>query len=174
MLEANELLVVGGELIREFLPPSLLGRVLGEREEERAPRPGDLVVVEEPLDLPRLQAGSGPLVSADLGGRPFQRRGDGVSALALAFPDLAQLRGKSAAPDRGTSWHGHPASLLPGERGRDQCGTHFDIRSDGEIFTTPHTGCSAASPAPANRSMKRRRRRGTPWRARGRWAPGTR
>src|SRR4249920_1768612 len=114
MLEANELLIVGGEAICELFPPSLLSRILGEREKERAAGSGDLVVVEQSLDLPWLQAGPGPLVSADLGRRPSQRCGDGISALALAFPDLAQLRGKSAAPYRGASWHGHPASLLPG------------------------------------------------------------
>ena len=54
VLEADELLIVGGEAVREFLPPPLLGRILGEREKERAARSGDLVVVEEPLDFPRL------------------------------------------------------------------------------------------------------------------------
>src|SRR5262245_15362787 len=114
MLEADELLIVGGKLVGEFFPPSLLGGVLGQREQERAPRPGDLVVVEEPLDLPWLQAGPGPLISADLGRRPFQRGGDGVPALALALPDLAQLRGQPAPPHRGAGRLGHPASLLPG------------------------------------------------------------
>ena len=54
VLQADELLIVGREGIGELLPPSLLGRVLGEREQERAARSGDLVVVEQPLDFPRL------------------------------------------------------------------------------------------------------------------------
>src|SRR6266702_1954804 len=113
MLEANELLVVGGNAVRELLPPSLLGRILGQREEERAAGTCDLVVVEQPFDFPRLQAGPGQLVSADLGRRPSQRRGDGLAALALAFPDPAQLCGKPTAPYCGAPWHGHPASLPP-------------------------------------------------------------
>src|SRR6266567_3243466 len=113
MLEANELLIVSGKDIGEFFPPSLLSSVLGEREEERATGASDLVVVEQPLDFPWLQAGPGQLVSADLGRRPSQRRGDGLAALALAFPDPTQLRGQSTAPYRGASWHGHPASLSP-------------------------------------------------------------
>src|SRR5712692_9517080 len=113
MLEADELLIVGRQDICEFFPPSLPSRILGEREEERATGSGDLVVIEQSLDFPWLQAGSGQLVSADLGGRPSQRRGYGLSALALAFPDLAQLRGKSTAPYRRASWHGHPTSLSP-------------------------------------------------------------
>jgi hypothetical protein len=56
--------------------------------------------VEQFLDLGRMQPSPGQLVSADLRERPSQRRGDGISALALAFPDLAQLRGKAAAPRR--------------------------------------------------------------------------
>src|SRR5215471_1521900 len=114
MLEADELLIIGGKVIRELFPPALLGSIGGEREQQRTARSGDLVVVEQPLDLPRLQASPGPLVSADLGRRPLQRGGDGVTALALALPDLAQLRGESAAPYRRASWHSHPASLLPG------------------------------------------------------------
>jgi hypothetical protein len=54
MLQADELLIVGREGIGELLPPSLLGRVLGEREEERTARSGDLLVVEQPRDFPRL------------------------------------------------------------------------------------------------------------------------
>src|SRR6266567_7241999 len=113
MLEADELLIVGGNNICEFFPPALPGRILGEREQERATGTCDLVVVEQPFDFPRLQAGPGQLVSADLGRRPSQRRGDGLAALALAFPDPTQLRGQSTAPYRGASWHGHPASLSP-------------------------------------------------------------
>ena len=68
MLEADELLIVIGKAVGEFFPPPLLGRILGEPEKKRAARPGDLVVVEQPLDFPWPQAGSGPLVPADLGG----------------------------------------------------------------------------------------------------------
>src|SRR5215469_12966558 len=112
VLEADELLVVGRETVCEVLPPGLLGRVFGEREKQIAARSSDLVVVEQPLDLARLQASPGPLVPADLGRRPPQRRGDGISALALAFPDLPQLRGEPAAPHGWASWHCHTASLL--------------------------------------------------------------
>ena len=42
MLEADELLIVLGKAIAEFFPPALLGRVLGELEQERAAWPGDL------------------------------------------------------------------------------------------------------------------------------------
>src|SRR6266581_2373357 len=101
MLKANELLIVGGKDIGGFFPPALLGSVLGKREEERATGASDLVVVEQPLDFPWLQAGPGQLVSADLGRRPLQRRSDSISALALAFPDPAQLSGKSATPHHG-------------------------------------------------------------------------
>src|SRR6266487_6210389 len=112
MLEANELLVVGGNAVRELLPPSLLGRILGQREEERAAGTCDLVVVEQPFDFPRLQAGPGQLVSADLGRRPSQRRSDGLAALALAFPDPTQLRGQSTAPYRGASWQDRKSTRL--------------------------------------------------------------
>src|SRR6516162_189601 len=81
MLEADELPVVSGQAVCVLLlfPPALLSRILSEREQERAAGSGDLVVVEQSFDFPRLQAGPGPLVSADLGGRPFQCRGDRVS-----------------------------------------------------------------------------------------------
>src|SRR5450755_4589209 len=86
VLEADELLIVIGKAVPELFPPPLLRRILGEREEECAAGPGDPVVVEQSLDFPGPQAGPGPLVPADLGGRPLQRGGDRVSALALALP----------------------------------------------------------------------------------------
>jgi len=55
MLEADELLIVLGKGIGKFFPPALLRRILGEREKERAAGPGDLVVVEQPLDFPRIE-----------------------------------------------------------------------------------------------------------------------
>src|SRR5260370_15423552 len=118
MLEANELLIVLGKGVCEFFPPSLLSRILGEPEKERAAGPGDLVVVEQSLDFPWPQAGPGPLVPADLRGRPFQRRGDRVSALALALSNPAQFSGKAAAAHRGACCRDHRASLLLGARGR--------------------------------------------------------
>jgi hypothetical protein len=93
VLEPDELLIVLGKADGELFPPALLGRVLGQPEQERTARPGDLVVVEESLDFSRAQAGPGPLVSADLGRRPPQRGGDRVSALALVLPDLTQFGG---------------------------------------------------------------------------------
>src|SRR5215472_248445 len=111
MLKANELLIIVGKDICELFPPPLLSRILGEREKQRAAGSGDLVVVEQPLDFPWLQASPGPLVPADLGRRPSQRRGDGISALALAFPDRTQLRGEATAAHRGACWHGHLTSL---------------------------------------------------------------
>src|SRR6202044_1300425 len=107
VLEADELLIVLGKGVGEFFPPSLLGRVLGEREKERTAGPGDLVGVEQALDFPRPQAGSGPLVPAYLGGGPLQRGGHRVSVLALTFPDPAQLGGQPTPPHRGTSWGDH-------------------------------------------------------------------
>src|SRR5262249_9688823 len=68
MLEANELLIVRGKGVRELLPPALLRRILGKSKKELAARPGDLVVIRQPLTLPRLHPGLGPLVSTDLAG----------------------------------------------------------------------------------------------------------
>ena len=53
MLQADELLVVLGKGVGEIFPPALLGRILGEAEEQGAVGSGDLVVVEQPLDFPR-------------------------------------------------------------------------------------------------------------------------
>src|SRR5882724_64088 len=102
VLQPDELLVVSGKGVGEFFPPALARSVLGQREEKLAPGAADAVVVEQALDLTGLEASPGQLVTADLGRRPFQRGGDGVSALALAFPDLTQLGGKPASPNRRT------------------------------------------------------------------------
>ena len=67
MLESDELLVVRRDAVGELFPPALLGRLLGELQQERPAGSGDLVVVEQFRDLTRLQPGSGPLVPADLG-----------------------------------------------------------------------------------------------------------
>src|SRR3981081_2139896 len=117
MLEADELLIVIGKDVCELFPPALLRRIFGEREEEIAVGPSDLVVVEQSLDFPRPQAGLGPLVPADLGGRPSQRRGDGFSALPPALPDPAQFSGKAAPPHRGASWPDHRATSSSGPCG---------------------------------------------------------
>src|SRR6185437_7243056 len=100
------------------LPPALLRGVLGQAQQQIAPWPGDLVVVEQPRDLLRPQPGPGPLVPADLGWRPLQRGRHRVAALALALPDPAQFGGQPAAPHRGASWRDHRACLLLGARGR--------------------------------------------------------
>src|SRR5215831_3586492 len=113
MLKADELLIVSGKRIGEFFPPAPPGRVLREFKKERATRPGDGVVVEQPLDFLWLQAGPGQLVPADLRRRPSQCRGNGIPALSLAFPDSPQLRCEPTATHRGASWHGHRASLPP-------------------------------------------------------------
>src|ERR1700748_392896 len=89
--------------------------------------PGDLVIIQQPLDLARPQAGPGPLVPADLRGRPLQRRGDRVSALAFVFPDPAQFGGQSAPPYRGASRRDHRAFLLLGAARADQCDGHADF-----------------------------------------------
>jgi hypothetical protein len=117
MFEADELLVIVGKAVCEFFPPSLLSRILSECEKEFATGTADLVIVEQAFDFSWLQAGSGSLVSADLGGRPLQRCGDGISALALALSDPAQFSGKSAPPYRGTRWRDHRVSLLLGAAG---------------------------------------------------------
>ena len=127
MLQADELLVVLGQAVGELLPPALLRRILGQPEQEFPVRSGDLVVVEQPLDLPGAQAGPGPLVPADLRRRPLQRRGDRVSALAFVFPDPAQLGGQSAPPYRGASRRDHRAFLLLGAARADQCDGHADF-----------------------------------------------
>src|SRR6516162_7563772 len=112
VLEADELLVVGGQAVTVVLPPPLLRCVLGERKQEFAPGPGDLVVVEQPCYLAWRQPSLGPLVPAYLGRAPVQRRGNGIPALTFALPDLTQLGREPAAPYRGTAWHGHASSLL--------------------------------------------------------------
>src|SRR5271166_1067461 len=114
MLQTDELLIVIGKAVPEFFPPALLRRILGEREKQRAAGPGDLVVVEQSLDFLWPQAGPSPLVPADLGGRPFQRGGHRVSALALALPDSAQFSGKPTPTHRRASWRDHRASFLLG------------------------------------------------------------
>src|SRR5215813_14089923 len=112
VFEPDELLIVGGQAVTVVLPPPLLGGVLGEREQEVAAGPGDLVVVEQPFYLAWRKPGLGPLVPAYLGRAPVQRRGDGISALTFAFPDPTQLGGEPTASHRGTAWHGHASSLL--------------------------------------------------------------
>src|SRR5262249_4343199 len=114
VFQADELLIVVGQAFGVFFPPAFLRRILGEPEQERAARPGDLVVVEQPLNFPRPQAGPGAFVPADLRRGPFQRGGDGIPALAFALPDLAQFSGQPAAPHRGASWRDHRAYLLLG------------------------------------------------------------
>src|SRR5579859_1865118 len=114
VLEPDELLVVLGQALGELLPPALAGGVLGQPEQQIAARTGDLVVVEQPSDLLRAQAGPGPLVPADLGRRPPQRGGDRVPALAAVLPDSAKFGGQAAAPHRGTCWRGHRVILLLG------------------------------------------------------------
>src|SRR6266853_245974 len=52
VLKPDELLVVLGKAVGELLPPALLRGVLGQPEQELPVRSGDLVVVEQPLDLP--------------------------------------------------------------------------------------------------------------------------
>jgi hypothetical protein len=118
ILKADELLVVLGKAVAKFFPPALLSRILGEREKEFAAGPGDLVVVEQPRDFPGPQAGPGPFVPADLGGRPLQRGGDRIPALAPALPDRTQFSGQPAAPHRGASWGDQWASLLGAARVR--------------------------------------------------------
>src|SRR6516162_1583929 len=122
MLEADELLVVLGQDVREVFPPALLRRVLGQGEEQLPAGSRDLVVVEQPFHLTRPQAGLGPLVPADLGRRPPQRRGDGLAAPAFGLPDLAQFGGKPTSAHRRTSWRGHQAYLLAATRA-DCCGS---------------------------------------------------
>ena len=56
MLKADKLLVVTREAVGKFFPPALLRRILGEPEKELTALPGDLVVVEQPLDFPWTQA----------------------------------------------------------------------------------------------------------------------
>jgi hypothetical protein len=94
VLEADKLLIVLGKAVPEFFPPSLLRRILGEREKVCATGPRDPVVVEQSLDFPWPQAGPGPLVPADLGGRPVQRGSDRFPVLVLALPDLAEFGGE--------------------------------------------------------------------------------
>jgi hypothetical protein len=118
VLQADELLVVLRQAVGEFLPPALLGRVLGEPEQERPAGTGDLVVVEQSLDFPGSQAGTSALVPADLGRRPPQRGGHRIAALALVFPDLAQFGGKTTPPHRGACWRAHQAVLLSVPHGR--------------------------------------------------------
>src|ERR1700745_2941192 len=72
ILEADELLIVGGQAVTVVLPPPLLRGVSGGREQEFAAGPGDLVVVKQPLNLAWRQPGLGSLVPADLGWGPFQ------------------------------------------------------------------------------------------------------
>ena len=127
VLKPDELLVVLGQAVGELLPPALLRSVLGQPEQELPVRSGDLVIVEQPLDLPGPQAGPGPLVPADLRGRPLQRRGDRVSALAFVFPDPAQFGGQPAPPYRGASRRDHRAFLLLGAARADQCDGHADF-----------------------------------------------
>src|SRR6266487_5775050 len=127
VLQTDELLVVLGQAVGELLPPALLRRILGQPEQELPVRSGDLVVVEQPLDLPGSQAGPGPLVPADLRRRPLQRRGDRVSALAFVFPDPAQFGGQPAPPYRGASRRDHRAFLLLGAARADQCDGHADF-----------------------------------------------
>src|SRR2546423_3043257 len=127
VLKADALLVVLGQAVGELLPPALLRRILGQPEQELPVRSGDLVVVEQPRDLPGPQAGPGPLIPADLRRRPLQRRGDRVSALAFVFPDPAQLGGQSAPPYRGASRRDHRAFLLLGAARADQCDGHADF-----------------------------------------------
>src|SRR4029077_21241154 len=69
----------------------------------------------------------GPLVPADLRGRPFQRRGNSVSALASVFPGRAQLGVPPAPPYRGASRRDHRAFLLLGAAQADQCDGHADF-----------------------------------------------
>src|SRR5271170_1757495 len=128
VLEPDELLIVLGKALGELFPPALLGRVLGQPEEQRAARPSDLVIVEQPLDFPRAQAGPGPLVPADLGRRPPQCGGDRLAALALVLPDLAQFGGQAAAPHRGTCWRGHRVFLLLGAAWVGGCRTGGWVR----------------------------------------------
>jgi uncharacterized protein len=129
VLQADELLIVLGDAIGEFLPPALLGRVLGEPEQQRPAGPGDLVVVEQPLDLRGPQAGPGSFVPADLRRRPPQRGGDRVAALALVFPDLAQFGGKTTPPHRGACWRAHQAFLLLGAAQAGGCRAGGWVRS---------------------------------------------
>jgi hypothetical protein len=55
------MLVVIGQAADVLFPPALLGRVLAQlKQVPRATRTADLVIVEQPLDFPRLQAQSWP------------------------------------------------------------------------------------------------------------------
>ena len=66
VFEADELLIVGGQAVAVVLPPPLLRGVPGEREQELAARPGDLVVIKQSLYLARRQPGLSPLIPAYL------------------------------------------------------------------------------------------------------------
>src|SRR5262249_34487256 len=112
VFEADELLIVVGQTVAVLLPPPLLRGVSGEREQDVAAGPGDAVVIEQSFHLAWRQPGLSPLVPAYLRRAPVQRLGDGISAYTFAFSDLTQLGGESAAPDGGTTWHGHALSLL--------------------------------------------------------------
>ena len=103
VLESDELLIVLGKAVPEFFPPSLLRRILSEREKVCAMGPRDLVVVEQSCDFPWPQAGPGPLVPADLGGRPVQRGSDRIPVLVLALPHLAEIGSKQTPPHLGAS-----------------------------------------------------------------------
>src|SRR5262249_24904530 len=80
-------------------------------------RPADLVVVEQPLDLTRPQAGLGPLVTAYLGRRPAQRVGHGLAAAPLGLAQLPQLSREPATAYRGRTlvdhWGTASSTLLP-------------------------------------------------------------
>ena len=72
--DAHRLFLADGLLNAGFEANAILtattwrDRILGKSEEQVAVGPGDPVVVEQSLDLPRPQASPGPLIPADLGG----------------------------------------------------------------------------------------------------------
>jgi len=84
MLKADELLIVLGKGVGEFFPPALLSRSSAERE-GACGGPGDLVVSRAVSRLPVAQAGPGPFVPADLGGRPLSAAAT-VSPFCPCFP----------------------------------------------------------------------------------------
>src|SRR5260370_5123370 len=103
-----------GQVVGVCLPPSLVGGLLGERQQLLAVAALDSVDLQEPADVTRLQAALRQLVPADLGLRPAKYLRDVLGSLSRAGAEATKLGGKTPSPDRRAAGGGHLGAPLLG------------------------------------------------------------